>query len=173
VRRQATQRTARHRSNPTTVSFQRNRPPPRFYKLDEGKVFRLAQDPAHGNRLTNNGRDEAVIGLTLETLGYLPGPIVREPSGKAEFVDAKGTQWDVKRFNSHWPIRTGGFELVRAMQQLVDQIQAGENVIIDTTNLKRLDWARLRAQVKQQEWADRILWYPPPRNLTRPRPGSP
>lgn len=39
--------------------------------------------------------------------------IVRDPKGNAEFIEngGKGQKWDVKSFNSKYPVKSGGFTL--------------------------------------------------------------
>jgi len=49
----------------------------------------------------------------LEAQGEMPAPIVRDPTGQADFIDAAGQKWDVKGFNSRYPPAKGGFDLMR------------------------------------------------------------
>ncbi|MCK5799004.1 MAG: hypothetical protein KAI47_17550 [Deltaproteobacteria bacterium] len=122
------------------------------------RVVQLAVDPAHG-RMTPNSKREGIIGVTLEARGRLPGPIVREPTGKSEFVDATGTMWDVKGFNSHFPGKQGGFILERAAAKILGQFRGGENVILDTKNLSSHDEKLLRREVVRRGWSKRVIWF--------------
>lgn len=125
-----------------------------------GRWRKLAADPAHGGKITKNGKREALVGLHLERAGKLPGPIVRESSGSSEFIDAHGQRWDVKAFNSHFPQRSGGFKLERAMHKLETQFRGGENVILDTANLSRDHLQSLKQALEQRGYSNRVLWYP-------------
>ncbi|WP_207706006.1 hypothetical protein, partial [Clostridium sp. HBUAS56010] len=77
----------------------------------------LAKDPAHtgSNRPIDieKGIHERTVGLNVEESGKIKGPIVRDPSGKAEFFDANGQAWDVKSFNSNFKPKKGGYTLER------------------------------------------------------------
>ena len=101
----------------------------------------LADDPAHHG--SNNPYDivqgelERNVGLSLEKGGRLKN-IVRDPTGKAEFIEdfGNGTKWDVKSFNSNYKPKNGGFKLEKAMAKITKEIfEDGENVIVDTTNM--------------------------------------
>lgn len=127
----------------------------RAERLDE-----LAQDPAHGGKITPKTRHEAEVGLELEGSGKLPGPIQRDPSGAAEFIDANGEAWDMKSFNSNFPPKKGGFDLNRDVGKIASELDKGENVILDTTNLSAEHAQQLRDAVAANGWTDRILWYP-------------
>jgi hypothetical protein len=109
------------------------------------RIVELARDPAHGNRMTSSSKQEAIVGIALEAAGKLPGPIVREQSGKSEFVDANGQRWDVKAFTSKYPKRKG----------------VGENVILDTRDLDVADQRALQREISKNGWNNRVLWYPP------------
>jgi hypothetical protein len=55
----------------------------------------LAYDPAHRG-FTNGSVREAQAGLAAESQGILRGPIRRDLTGGAEFIDGAGRHWDVK-----------------------------------------------------------------------------
>lgn len=121
----------------------------------------LARDPAHGGNITPNSRQEATIGLDLEDSGQLPGPIRRDPTGGAEFVDANGQDWDVKGFNSNFPPNRGGYNLNSSMQKIHESIRDGENVIIDTSKMTPQAVQELRTAVEANDsWAGKVLWWP-------------
>jgi hypothetical protein len=125
------------------------------------RIVELARDPAHGNRMTSSSKQEAIVGIALEAAGKLPGPIVREQSGKSEFVDANGQRWDVKAFTSKYPKRKGGFVLGKAVEKLKREFAVGENVILDTRDLDVADQRALQREISKNGWNNRVLWYPP------------
>lgn len=120
----------------------------------------LARDPAHGRKITPKGLHEKKIGLSLESRGQLPGPIQRDPTGAAEFMDANGGKWDIKSFHSNFPPRKGGFDLNRDLGKIQVELNKGENVILDTTNLNAIHTRQLRKAVEANGWSDRIRWWP-------------
>jgi hypothetical protein len=120
----------------------------------------LAADPAHNGKATPGSRREAEVGLGLEKSGALPGPITRDPSGRAEFIDADGQKWDVKAFNSNFKPRKGGYDLKKSLTKIEGEFNEGENVILDTKDLKPEHVAELKAAIEAKGWADKILWYP-------------
>lgn len=131
-------------------------PSDRAARLDE-----LARDPAHGGNITPNSRQEAMIGLDLEESRQLPGPIRRDPTGGAEFVDADGQDWDVKGFNSSFPPNRGGYDLTSSMRKIRESIRDGENVIIDTSKMSQQAVQELRTEVEtNDDWAGKVLWWP-------------
>jgi hypothetical protein len=89
----------------------------------------------------------------------LKGPIKRDPSGAAEFIDAQGTSWDVKRFNSNVPPKKGGYELKDALKKIQKELDAGEKVIIDTSDMKPEHVDELRAAVTKQGWDAKVVWH--------------
>jgi hypothetical protein len=132
----------------------------RSFKRTQEELDDLARDPAHGNKITPKSVHERRVGLDLESRGDLPGPIRRDPTGAAEFVDANGTLWDMKSFNSNFPPRKGGFELNRSLQQIESEFAKGENVILDTANLTEEHARQLREAVVARGWSSRIRWWP-------------
>lgn len=127
---------------------------------EEARRQELAKDPAHNGKITPKTLHEADVGLALEENGELPRPITRDPSGAAEFIDAEGKKWDIKSFDSRWPPRKGGFKLEKALDDINDEFENGENVIIDTTNLSESHKAELRHAIEDKGWSDRVKWYP-------------
>ena len=120
----------------------------------------LARDPAHGNNIEPKGVEERTIGLSLEARGDLKPPIKRDPSGAAEFIDGDGVKWDIKGFNSHYPPRKGGFSLDRDIGKIEAELDKGENVILDTTQLNQTHIEQLRAEIQARGWTSKIRWYP-------------
>ena len=124
----------------------------------------LADDPAHmGSRRQidiDKGVHEQKVGLGVEESGKIKGPIIRDPSGKAEFFDADGQAWDVKSFNSKYKPRQGGFTLQGAMRSINKSLSEGEYVIIDTTNLNAEHLSELLAELERQNLTDKIILWP-------------
>ncbi len=119
----------------------------------------LASDPSRGGIADDATRQEADAALRLEDSGQLPGPIRRDPSGNAEFIDGSGQPWDVKAFRSDYP---NGYRLGRALEKIQAEIEIGENVIVDSTNLSPEHLSELRAAVDlRADWVGRVLWSGP------------
>ncbi len=118
----------------------------------------LAADPSHGNEIEPKGRQERQVGLNAERQGLLPGPITRDPTGAAEFIDGTGQAWDVKAFNSKYPSYKGGFNVYRDAGVVDDSLTINENVIIDTTNMTQQDIDSLRSEGIVRGWGRRVIW---------------
>jgi hypothetical protein len=104
--------------------------------------------------------EEARAADGLERSGRLDGPVSRDPSGAADFVDGNGTPWDVKSFNSNFPPGKGGYDLATSMSKIEGELATGENVILNTTNLSAQAAAELRSAVEAAGWAGRVLFWP-------------
>ena len=74
----------------------------------EAELDALATDPAIGNKVTPKTIAEREVGIGLEAKGEVSG-LVRDPSGKAEFIDSSGQKWDVKAYNSSFAPKKGGY----------------------------------------------------------------
>ncbi len=120
----------------------------------------LARDPAHNGKVTPGSPGERQVGLALEARGDVPGPIQRDPSGKADFLDGLGTKWDVKSFNSGFPPGKGGFSAARDAGKVDKSLAQGENVMLDTSKMTLADVAALRAEGAARNWGDKVKWWP-------------
>jgi RHS repeat-associated protein len=122
----------------------------------------LATDPGHqGKPPSPKTLREADVGLALEDQGKLKAPISRDPNpAGAEFIDGDGVKWDVKRFNSNFPAKKGGFDLGRDMGKVESELAKGENVIVDTVDMSPADAAALKKAVNDKGLADRVIFYP-------------
>jgi hypothetical protein len=125
----------------------------------EARTKELAKDPAHNGVVSEKSLREAEVGLSLEESGQLPKPITRDPSGMAEFVDGLKQRWDVKRFNSNFPPKRGGYTLQDSLAKIEAELAKGENVIVDTVDMRPEHVAELRAGVHAKGWDARVLWY--------------
>ncbi len=130
--------------------------PPSAFRL---RFLELSADPSHGGKRTTGSRREAWVGLRLEKAGVLRGPIRREGSGSAEFIDAAGVRWDVKAFHSERAAEDGGFVLERAIAKLAKELAAGQNVILDDRALSGEHANLLDQVIQQKQWAQRVHWY--------------
>jgi hypothetical protein len=122
------------------------------------RVFELARDAAHGNKISLKTIQEARVGLELEAKGVLQPPITRYPGEAAEFLDGNKVPWDVKGFFSG--SGKGAFRLVDDLAKVGDELAKGENVIVDTTKMNAKDIADLRAAITAKGWDARVRWYP-------------
>ncbi|WP_308916319.1 hypothetical protein [Jannaschia sp. LMIT008] len=117
----------------------------------------LARDPSHGGRISRSSEAERDVGLGLEERGEVPGPIRRDPTGGAEFIDADGVEWDVKAYNSNFP---NGFDPARVEEQLDLSRRLGENVMIDTRNISAADMNTLRQIVGDNGFGEIVRFWP-------------
>ena len=120
----------------------------------------LASDPAHGGAITPGAEREREIGLGAEQAGIVRGPITRDPSGAAEFIDSDGQAWDVKGFRSDFPVSQGGFEIDRATNNVEKELRSGHNVIIDTGNLSEDDLGALQTEIERRGFSERVVYWP-------------
>lgn len=135
-------------------------PAPRVFPRTPEELEALASDPAHGGEVTPKSLQERAIGLELEQQGVLEGPITRDPTGSAEFIDANGQKWDIKGPNSSFPPKKGGFKLEKDLAKIGDELDRGENVIVDTSKMSNKDLNALQAGVEEKGWSDRVVWWP-------------
>jgi hypothetical protein len=124
------------------------------------RLVSLQREPTHSFEITKLSSYEGRIGLELEEIGMLSGPIVRDPTGNAEFIDANGQKWDVKKYYSAEPGEPGGFVLRETLSDIRNEIGAGENVILDWADLTLKDATLLREAIESNGWSDHVIWYP-------------
>jgi RsiW-degrading membrane proteinase PrsW (M82 family) len=123
------------------------------------RLEELSRDPDHGGSPNPKSKHEAEVGLRLEEDGQLKGPIRRDPSGNAEFIDGASQQWDVKGFHSGYENR---YDFDVAMTAIERELATGENVVLDTTYLSPQHVDELMAGVQSRsDWVGRIVWYRP------------
>lgn len=120
----------------------------------------LAADPSHGGAIREQGMREREIGLGAEEAGLVPGPIVRDPTGAAEFIDANNQAWDVKGFRSGFPASAGGFDVTTDVAKIERELRSGHNVIIDTGFLTESDLHSLQEEVDRRGISDRVVYWP-------------
>jgi hypothetical protein len=134
--------------------------PPKPVARTQAELDALASDPAHGGKISPKSIQERTVGLELEKAGKVPGPITRDPSGKAEFIDGAGNKWDVKGFNSDFPPKKGGFSLAKDAGKVDKSLASGENVMLDTSKMKPEDVAALKKEGTARGWGDRVQYWP-------------
>lgn len=121
----------------------------------------LARDPAHGHKITPKSIREPEVGLDFEARGRVPHPIIREPTGAAEFIDAAGQHWDVKGFVSEVPARGGGtrnvFDLDDALAKIEESLAKNEYVMLDVEKLNPQDLHDLLTVVSQRGWREKVI----------------
>jgi hypothetical protein len=119
----------------------------------------LACDPAHkgSTRISDieKGIHEREVGLGLEENGMIDGPIIRDPTDNAEFIDANGQAWDVKSFYSAY--KPKGYNLNDAIENINKSIEKNEYVIIDTTYLDEIDLQELLNAIEELNIKEKIL----------------
>ena len=126
---------------------------------DEARLEELAKDPAHGGKISDKTIQEARVGLEAEARGDLPGPITRDPSGAAEFIDGQGELWDVKGFNTDY---ANGYDLGSAMEKIGRSIDQGENVLLDPSKMNSAAIDELRGAVEaRSDWIGKVVWGSP------------
>lgn len=103
---------------------------------------------------------EREVGIGAEARGLVSGPILRDPTGAAEFIDSDGQAWDVKGFRSDFPPKAGGFDLARDLGKVERELAAGHNVIIDTEKLDERDLEALKLEVERRGLGDRVVYWP-------------
>lgn len=141
------------RDGPETEEERAAREQERQERLDD-----LSGDPAHGGKTTPGSEREAEVGLSLEETGALDGPITRDPSGSAEFIDAEGQKWDVKGFQTR--SGKGGYDPAKAAAKIERELAAGHNVILDLSKLQEPDLSNLKDMVRNNsDWAGKVIIY--------------
>lgn len=141
------------RDGPESETERKQREDQREQRLDQ-----LSGDPAHGGKTTPGSEREAEVGLSLEETGALDGPITRDPSGSAEFIDDNGQKWDVKGFQTR--SGRGGYDPAKAQAKIERELAAGHNVILDLSKLQEPDLSNLKDMVRNNSsWAGKVIIY--------------
>jgi len=109
------------------------------------RTWVLAADPAHGLDPTPGSLEEAAVGLAAERHRILGGPIVREASGMAEFVDTAGQLWDVKSPRSPGPADPWRFDLFNQLETIKKDLGHNNRILLNLTQCNARDQALLLA----------------------------
>jgi hypothetical protein len=128
----------------------------------QARIDLLARDPAHGGKVTPASVREAEVAVSLEEKGEIRGPIQRDATGAADFIDADGKPWDVKGFNSNQPVAQGGFDLATDVGKVDISLAQGENVMVDTGQMTPNDVNVLKAEGAKppHNWGGRVKFFP-------------
>jgi hypothetical protein len=109
----------------------------------------LAMDPAKG-KISPGSVEEAAIGLAAESAGVVPGPITREATGQAEFVDGTGNFWDVKSPVSPWGGARWKFDAPHQVEKVRHDISQDNSVLLNLTRLSDSDRTLLLDTLREQ-----------------------
>jgi hypothetical protein len=120
----------------------------------------LARDPAQGGKVTPKTVREAEVAVSLEESGKVSGPVKRDPSGAADFLDGGEKPWDVKGFDSHQPAFKGGFDLMQDADKIDASLAQGENVMVDTGQMTPTDIQDLKNEGPKRGWGDKVQFFP-------------
>lgn len=141
------------------------------------RVDELAQDPAHGGKVSDKSRREAEVALGMEHDGQLTGPVTRAPmvdgQDTGDFVDGAGKHWDMKQPTDTFPPAAGnmagqpmpptmrGAYNEQDFEKMVgDELGTGENVMIDRQNLSEAGLKSVQQVIaKHPEWAGKVQIY--------------
>ena len=102
----------------------------------------MISDPAHGGKTNPNTVEEGAVGLWAEANGVVP-PLERESTGLSEFTDSQGQNWDVKSPISPPPHQTWIFDAQHQLEVVRDELQGGENVLLNLSRCNPEDSARV------------------------------
>ncbi|MDI7278217.1 MAG: hypothetical protein QME94_19745, partial [Anaerolineae bacterium] len=114
----------------------------------------LAYDPASRQIRP----EERTTILRLEARGQVPGPVVRDPSGAADYIDAKGQLWDIKTFRSGFPLTKGGYTLEDSMSKIMKSLNRGENVALNLDYMSPDDVLELTGEIIRRGLSGRVRW---------------
>jgi hypothetical protein len=147
----------------TVIEVAPNRPPQYHYTYQQGPMLpardprypAMIADPAHGGASNQNSHNEARIALTMEYAGQVPGPVRRDSTGGADFVDGRGRRYDIKtpmseqnmpprrQRSTRRPLppgpRPGAFNVDNTIATIRREAARGERVTIDVSNLTFAD----------------------------------
>ena len=126
----------------------------------DARIKILARDPAQGGKVTPKTVREAEVAVSLEESGKVPGPIQRDPTGGADFIDGSGKPWDVKGFDSGHSPAQGGFDLATDAGAVDKSLTLGEDVMLDTGKMSPADIASMKAEGIKRGWGDRVKFFP-------------
>jgi hypothetical protein len=116
-----------------------NAVPPRY--SSDSRYSDLSYDPAHQG-VTSGSRKEAMTGLEAESQQLIQGPISRDFTGGAEFVDANGGYWDVK--TAPGPFFDQQFS--NLTNRIKDEVElTPHNVLLDVSYINNTELASLRS----------------------------
>lgn len=112
--------------------------------LSNASLLAMANDPAHGGKISEGNIQEAVVGTMAIHLKALPD-LKRENTGGSEFIDSKtGLTWDVKSPISPMPSDTWWvFDPNHHKEVLSHDMSTGDNILLDLSRCNSADGASL------------------------------
>lgn len=128
---------------------------PSRYSSDP-RFNKLAEDPAHGNEISEVTRQEAMAGLEAETQGLIKGPIERGPK-EIEFYDGDGLPWDVKTPPSFGPKMPEKMKYKKVGEAIEKELVKKEDMVNPKT--KKLEKRRVILDCTYMTETDHVgLW---------------
>ena len=116
---------------------------------------KLASDPAQGGIADSKGREERDATIKAVRDGKIRGPLVRDPTGHADFRDVNGKDWDVKSFRSNYE---NGFNQKKSADSIDEELRVGENVVVNTANMSASDVEKLQSEGARRGWGSRVVY---------------
>jgi hypothetical protein len=115
----------------------------------------MANDPAHGGKISEGNIQEAVVGTMAIHLKALPN-LKRESTGGSEFIDSKtGQTWDVKSPISPMPSNTWWvFDPNHHKEVLSHDMSTGDNILLDLSRCNSADSASLLTLLEKEMTAE-------------------
>jgi hypothetical protein len=108
----------------------------------------LMRDSAKGGKIDRGSVFEGIAGIIIEKKGALPGPLRRDPSSAADFIDRLGRSWDVKTPASFAANGKKIFNLKQSLLSIETELKAGENIILSLIRLSKEDASTLIAALR-------------------------
>jgi hypothetical protein len=129
--------------------------------LEAERFTALTKDPGQGGVITPRTTQEARVALDLEKAGQLSSPVIREPTGAADFLDGKGNAWNYMTSNPDFSPKAGGYSLDDSLTKIAQDLGNRRGIIFDRSNMSPAAAAEFKAAVDSvRSWAGRILWWP-------------
>ncbi|MFB8278726.1 hypothetical protein [Nocardia colli] len=143
----------------------------------DARLQELAKDPAHGGNTTPKTLREAEVALAMERNGQLKPPVTRAQmvngQDTGDFVDGSGVHWDMKQPTDTFPPTAGpnaGQPMPPTMkgvyneaifeQNVIEELNSGENVFIDPQNLSAAGLQSVQSVISRHpEWAGKVIVY--------------
>lgn len=82
---------------------------------------------------------EGLVGIAAEEKGKIPGPLKRDPTKAAEFIDCLGRAWDVKTPPSFASNGKRVFDLQEVLTSIKKELNSGEYIILSMIRLDQKD----------------------------------
>ncbi len=123
---------------------------PQELKALEARLVALTADPAHGGKYTDGTIEEFAVAAWAEHCGVLSGPVVREATGLAEFVEPSGKLWDVKSPPSPQAGAPWTFDASHQLIKLRHDFSQNNDVMLNLTLANPADSAAVLALIEAE-----------------------